>query len=170
MIITIKELGMRYPKENSIYKRAYVLTKCLECGNKKERLKQSMHDDIMCDICDIPNRNRKNSKNKITHGSSKTRLYKCWLSMGRRCYAPIDKSYKYYGLVGVTVCNEWNESFEKFKEWSLANGYEDNLVLDKDLLCDALNIYPKIYSPKTCKWITQKDNLTYRHKGKKHDN
>lgn len=34
---------------------------------------------------------------KITHGYSKTRLYKIWIDMKKRCYNPSSTGYKYYG-------------------------------------------------------------------------
>ena len=78
-----------------------------------------------------------------------------------RCYNPNTKSYKHYGAVGVTVCNEWLDNPQQFIDWAMANGYESNLVVDKDILCDELNISPKVYSPQTCQWITASENSRY---------
>ena len=33
-----------------------------------------------------------------------------------------------------------------------------DLVLDKDIICEKENISPKIYSPKTCMWVTVAEN------------
>lgn len=76
----------------------------------------------------------------------------------RRCYDTSFPAYQFYGAKGVTVCDEWLKDPFKFIKWSLDNGYEEGLVIDKDILCNELSIEPKIYSPKTCKWITHKEN------------
>lgn len=43
-----------------------------------------------------------------------------------------------------------------YDEWNVKN-YE----LDKDIICDKLKIYPKIYSKDTCMFIPKSDNGTY---------
>ena len=78
-----------------------------------------------------------------------------------RCYNPKAKSYSNYGMMGVTVCEEWLNSPKAFVDWSLANGFKQELVIDKDILCDELAISPKVYSPSTCKWITASENSKY---------
>lgn len=95
------------------------------------------------------------------HGDSKTRLHNVWLGMKARCYNEAATYYKSYGANGVTVCDEWLNSYETFKNWAINNGYEDNLTIDKDILCDKLNIHPKIYSPETCHFITLSENIKY---------
>lgn len=78
-----------------------------------------------------------------------------------RCYDKDCKAYKHYGAKGITVCNEWLNSPDSFIVWCENNGYSEELVLDKDILCDSLNISPKIYSPSTCMFITPKRNRQY---------
>ena len=41
----------------------------------------------------------------------------------------------------------------------MSSGFKEELELDKDILCEKLNIYPKIYSPETCMWITKRENI-----------
>ena len=59
------------------------------------------------------------------------------------------------------MCDEWKNDFVKFRDWSLSNGYNEKFELDKDILCDKLEIYPKIYSPKTCTWVSKSKNRKY---------
>lgn len=59
------------------------------------------------------------------------------------------------------MCDEWLDSPDAFIKWCEENGYEENLVLDKDILCDKLGISPKIYSPSTCMFITRAENQEY---------
>lgn len=49
-----------------------------------------------------------------THGMSKTSIYSVWISMRDRCKNPNNSVYKNYGGRGITVCQEWDESFEAF--------------------------------------------------------
>lgn len=48
------------------------------------------------------------------HGMYKTRFYKAWDNMRKRCESPSSVNYEYYGGRGITVCAEWKE-FENFK-------------------------------------------------------
>lgn len=91
--------------------------------------------------------------------SRRTKLSSRYRSMIQRCTNPACKSYPRYGGRGVTVCSEWLESYDAFADWALANGYEDGLELDKDILSAKLGINPPIYSPHTCMFITTRDNV-----------
>lgn len=82
-----------------------------------------------------------------THGKTKTRLFKIWYEMKRRCFDPKRKSYKNYGGRGITVCNSWLK-FEPFEEWAIQNGYKNNLTIDRVNNDD-------IYKPSNCRWVTQ---------------
>lgn len=79
----------------------------------------------------------------------------------QRCYNKDCIAYTSYGAKGITMCDEWLESPDAFIKWCEENGYEENLVLDKDILCDKLGITPKIYSPLTCQFITRAENQEY---------
>ncbi len=88
---------------------------------------------------------------RIYMRKTQTRLYHCWSSMKQRCYYRKNNRYNYYGGKGITVCKEWKDSFDNFKEWALSNGYKDNLTIDR--------IDPnKNYEPSNCRWITKQEN------------
>ena len=61
-----------------------------------------------------------------THGMSKSRLYRVWSSMKRRCYSPTCKEYPLYGARGIRVCDEWRNSFKVFNDWAISNGYDES--------------------------------------------
>ena len=45
---------------------------------------------------------------------TKHELYNTWLSMRYRCTNPNHTNYPYYGAKGITVCDQWGNSFEAF--------------------------------------------------------
>ena len=48
------------------------------------------------------------------HGSCNTPEYKVWQGMKGRCHNPSHMDYYNYGARGITVCQEWIDSFETF--------------------------------------------------------
>lgn len=102
---------------------------------------------------------------KTKHGFRKVNdthpAYRAYRGIMSRCYNPNDRNYKWYGAVGVTICDEWKNNPEKFIQWAIANGWSEGLHVDKDILCKELNIYPHVYSPGTCQWVSAKVNVGF---------
>lgn len=96
-----------------------------------------------------------------------TKEYNLWTSILGRCYNKKDKDYCNYGGKGVTVDKRWH-NFQNFCDDILTlNGYNEwkngklEYALDKDIICDKKNIYPKIYSRDTCMFIRFNENSIY---------
>lgn len=49
-----------------------------------------------------------------THGMHKTRVYRIWWEMKKRCETETATAYPRYGARGIKVCPEWSASFEAF--------------------------------------------------------
>lgn len=98
---------------------------------------------VMTGLC-IPCANKRGAEKRSTHGfnNRNSRLHVTWSNMKRRCLKPKGTEVEKYK--GVTVCDEWMD-FEPFMEWSLANGYTDQLTLDR---IDSL----KGYEPGNCRY------------------
>lgn len=97
---------------------------------------------------------RKNQKTK--HGLSDSRLFNIWVGMKQRCYNEKSANYKNYGGRGIKVCNDWFNNFESFYDWSMANGYADDLTIDR------IDVNGN-YEPSNCRWAdkeTQENNKT----------
>lgn len=102
------------------------------------------HSDLMHEV----------GKVNTTHGMSETRLYRIYKHMICRCNNPNDIRYDIYGGRGIRVCDEWS-SFEVFAEWAIANGYRDDLSIDR------IDVNGN-YSPDNCKWSSDQEQASNR--------
>ncbi|MEE5149087.1 hypothetical protein V2J91_23615 [Pseudomonas alliivorans] len=108
-------------------RRSIGVFRCPECQTEFEtRMERAK---VMTGLC-IPCANKAAGRKRATHGfnNSNSRLHVTWANMKRRCLKP--RGTEVHKYEGVTLCDEWM-SFEPFMEWSLANGYTDELTLDR---------------------------------------
>lgn len=84
-----------------------------------------------------------------THKMSGTLTHKRWKSMLSRCFTENSKSYPRYGGRGITVCEQWRNSFENFlrdmgecpgEAWTLERKETNGN-----------------YGASNCKWATRKE-------------
>ena len=84
------------------------------------------------------------------HGWRHTRLYNTWDDMKKRCFNQNCPNYKWYGARGITMCDEWCNSFVCFRDWALSSGYNDELTIDR------VDVNGN-YDPNNCRWVTIKE-------------
>jgi hypothetical protein len=106
---------------------------------------------MTCRLCQNTTHGHTKSKEKV--GTSRT--YRTWDAMRARCYKPHNISYKYYGALGVQVCESWNNSFEAF----LSDMGERPEGKTLDRIDPAGN-----YEPGNCRWATSKEQAINKRK------
>jgi len=78
-----------------------------------------------------------------------TRIYNSWDNMKQRCLNENRADFPNYGGRGITICDEWINSFERFRDDMLPT-YEAGLTLDR---IDVNGNYCK----ENCRWATKKE-------------
>lgn len=79
------------------------------------------------------------------------RIARIFRGMIARCYNTRDKDYRWYGAKGVIIDPEWLHNPSSFEKWALANGYQDDLTIDR---IDT----SKGYIPSNCRWMSLEEN------------
>lgn len=97
-----------------------------------------------------------NYKDKIN--GIESREYTTWSNLLKRCYNKKTQE-KHPTYINCTVCSEWH-NFQVFAKWFNENYYEvdnEKTHLDKDILIKG----NKVYSPKTCCFVSSKINMLF---------
>lgn len=125
---------------------SYFHCRC-DCGNEK----------IVCIIALIANQSkscgcllREQNIARTKHGLYQHKLMKVWGSIKQRCNNSKNKAYENYGGRGIKMCKQWENSFICFYNWSIKNGWNENLSIDRIKV-------NKGYYPSNCRYITMNE-------------
>jgi len=146
MLIVIEHLGIH----NSF---RVVKVRC-ECGVEKAVRWGNLTRKKGNKSCGCTSRQRA-TEGSFKHGDCNSRLYSIWTGIKTRTKNKNVACVADYGGRGITICPEWLD-YLVFKEWALANGYEENLTIDR---------YPNNdgnYEPSNCRWATQAQQVRNR--------
>lgn len=148
--------------------KTYIFYNCkCDCGNysvtEKSRLKSGNTKSCGCyeKECKKTNCLKHGAYSNFEKGK-RERLYSTYSKMKQRCYNKNNKDYNYYGGRGILICDEWldkENGYEIFREWSLNNGYTDDLTIDR------IDVNGN-YKPSNCRWVdmkTQMNNTRQNH-------
>jgi hypothetical protein len=145
--LTVKGLSKRSESGHT-----YWVCKC-KCGKIVEVLGSSLRNEntkscgCLQDKCNTNGDRNPNSKYYP--------LFWSWKCMKRRCNDPKDGHYVGYGGRGITVCREWDESYQCFKKWAIKTGWNSKLTIDR--IDNDGN-----YEPDNCRWSTSKQQAGNR--------
>lgn len=116
--LTVVDLPNKRNKEGKLL----AICQC-DCGNIVEIVRYKLvqkHKPIRSCGC---LRLERVHQNKTRHGESggaivgkRSKLYRTWSNMKSRCYNPNVRSYADYGAKGITICDEWLNSYESFRD------------------------------------------------------
>ena len=91
--------------------RIYLLCRC-KCGTEREVIIKNLKSGISKSCGCI---NKQKIKNRNTkHNKRYTKIWSVWRGIKNRCFNPNATGYKNYGGRGISMCEEWKNSFISF--------------------------------------------------------
>ncbi len=149
----------RMVKNQYVVDIKFIDTGYIKTVRSSDAINGKVKDDHAKDICGVACKG-------VTPISYNKKAYSIWKNMIQRCYSTNNKSYKYYGGIGITVSNEWL-CYENFlNDLESIDGYDyikfknNEIELDKDYK----STENKIYSINNCSFISRSENVKLSHK------
>ena len=113
-----------------------------DCGNDRIALQKAFCSGGSMKSCGCANIHHSQS-----HGLSKAPEYRHWINMISRCENPDTPGFENYGGRGISVCQEWRESFPRFYQ-DLGRRPSGRHSVDR------IDVNGN-YEPTNCRWATQ---------------
>lgn len=131
-------------------KVAFWLCDC-KCGTRGYEVRAGQLQSGRTQSCGCLQRERSRQANSLpkSHGMRHSSEYKSWRAMKARCYVLTTPCYGNYGGRGVTVCEEWRNSFEAFYSHV---GPKPSAQHSIDRINNSGN-----YEPGNVRWATRKE-------------
>lgn len=126
--------------------------KCSKCGWETDMMKAQIDRAKQCKHIGLGNVYASTTSD---FNWDNQRLKCIFRHMKERCYLEDNKDYQWYGAKGIKICDEWLKNPKSFADWSMANGYNDNMTIDR-------KEENKDYCPDNCRWISLEDNAKYK--------
>jgi DNA-directed RNA polymerase subunit RPC12/RpoP len=99
------------------------------------------------------------AKSRTTHGLRQTPEYRIWTHIKSRCLNSNVPEFKSYGGRGISICDQWIDSFENFIS-DMGNRPSPHHSIDR------INNNGN-YEPSNCRWATQETQANNTRKNKK---
>lgn len=149
-----RETQKRYVEKNKEkikMNRKRIEIECPDCNVKRMARADVKRKSNRCAKCSIIH--TRIEKGDILHSLSTHPLYIRWVGMRNRVKDPLKQNS--YLNKGIIVCDDWKNNFMSFYNWSIQNGFDPNLELDR--IDNDGN-----YCPENCRWITHIENCHNR--------
>jgi hypothetical protein len=141
-----------FPGRNELW-----VVRC-DCGHVQISVARSVVNGRIqsCGCLNDELRLQRNTKHGCAGRGTKTPEYFIWRQMIQRCENPNDKSYRWYGGRGISVCQKWRASFLSF----LA---DVGLRPGQDLTIDRVDNDGN-YEPGNVRWATWQEQASNKRK------